>query len=198
VESPLDIAADLEARDARVAGDLTRVESQQADVEEIRLHAEAAAAFLDALPTALAGHARDEELAEADRAAARRALREAEQEPDEAIRAHAVRRAQDDLVDADRRADRARGHQAALEREGAGRRDEAAALARRVGVDGLGAVLEWASQRRGELVLERSGLAREREAIVREASELLGSVTGDAMSATSVAGLRDRLQRALP
>jgi hypothetical protein len=67
-----------------------------------------------------------------------------------------------------------------------------------VGVDGLGAVLEWASQRRGELVLERSGLAREREAIVREASELLGSVTGDAMSATSVAGLRDRLQRALP
>lgn len=194
----LNIATELEARDARLADDLARVESQRADVEEIRTHAKAAAAFLATLPAAIAGHARDEEQAEEDRVAAERALREAEQEQDETVRVHAVERAQDRLVDARRRAERAREHQAALEREGAERRDEAAALTRRAGVDGLDAVLEWASQRRGELVLERSGLAREREAIVREASELLGSVTGDAMTSTSVAGLRERLQRALP
>jgi hypothetical protein len=198
VDTLLDIAADLETRDARVADGLARVESQQADVEEIRAHAEAASSFLAALPSAIAAHARDEEQAEDDRAAAQRALREAEQEKDETVRGHAVDHARDRLLDADRRAARAREHQAALEREGAERRDEAASLARRAGVDGLDAVLEWASQRRGELVLEWSGLAREREAIVREASELLGSVTGDATAATSVAGLRARLERATP
>ena len=197
MDSLLDIATDLEARDARVAGELALVEAQQADVDEIRTHADAAAAFLASLPAAIAGHARDEEQAEADRAAAQRALREAEQEKDETVRMHAVQRAQDRLVDAGRRADRAREHQAALEHEGAQRRAEAAQLARRAGVDSLEAVREWASQRRGELVLERSGLAREREAIVREASELLGSVTGDAMTSTSVAGLRARLERAV-
>jgi chromosome segregation ATPase len=198
VDSLLDIAADLETRDATVADGLARVESQQADVEEIRAHAESASSFLASLPSAIAAHARDEEQAEDDRAAAQRALREAEQEKDETARAHAVEHAQDRLLDAGRRAERAREHQAALELEGAERRDEAAQLARRAGVDGLDAVLEWASQRRGELVLEWSGLAREREAIVREASELLGSVTGDASAATSVAGLRARLERALP
>jgi hypothetical protein len=198
VDSLLDIATDLETRDARVADELALVESQQADVDQIRTQADAAAAFLASLPAAIASHARDEEQAEDDRVAAQAALRGAEHERDETVRMHAIERAQARIVDAGRRADRAREHQAALELEGAERRDEAAKLARRAGVDGLDAVIAWASQRRGELVLERSGLAREREAIVREASELLGSVTGDAMTATSVAGLRERLQRALP
>jgi hypothetical protein len=199
VEPLLEIAADLEARDTRVAAELARVEAQQADVDEIRARAEAAAAFLAALPAAIAGHTRDEEQAEQDRVDARRALREAEQEKDETLRAHAVERAQDTLVDADRRAARAREHQEALAREGAERREEAARLAERAGVDGdLDAVIAWASHRRGELVLERSGLARERESIVREASELLASITGDALTSTSVAGLRDWLSQALP
>jgi chromosome segregation ATPase len=194
VDTLLDIATDLEARDARIAGELARVESLQADVEEIRVHAEAAAAFLAALPAAIAGHARAEDDAEEERAAAQQALRDAEAEESP----YAVERAKDRILDADRRAARAREHQAALEREGAEWRDDAAGLARRAGVDDLEAVLAWASQRRGELVLERSSLARERESIVREASELLGSVTGDANAATSVAGLRARLERALP
>ncbi|MES1247058.1 MAG: hypothetical protein ABUS54_05225 [Actinomycetota bacterium] len=192
MESLLDIATDLETRDARVAVELVRVDTEQADVDEIRTHAEAAAAFLAALPAAIRGHARDEQQAEEDRATAEHALRADELEEAEAARLR------ERLRDAAERAERARGHQAALELEGADRRDEAAALARRAGVVGLDAVLAWASQRRGELVLERSGLAREREAIVREASELLGSVTGDAMTATAVAGLRARLERALP
>ena len=61
--SLLDIATELEARDTRVAGELARVDVQQADVEEIRVHAQAAAAFLASLPAAIAAHARDEEQA---------------------------------------------------------------------------------------------------------------------------------------
>jgi hypothetical protein len=59
-------------------------------------------------------------------------------------------------------------------------------------------MLDLLSQRRGALLVEHSNLARERDAVVREASELLGSVLGDPFAATSVAGLRERLERALP
>jgi hypothetical protein len=62
---------------------------------------------------------------------------------------------------------------------------------------GLDGALEWASRSRGALLLERSGLAREREATVREASELLAGVLGEPMTATAVTGIRDRLVRAL-
>jgi hypothetical protein len=191
VEPLLTIAAALEERDARVAAELARVEQEAADVEEIRAHAAAASAFLGSLPPALAGFAADEERAEEDAAAARAASAVADDDL-------AAARARAALADAEARSARAREHQAALEQEGAARRDEGARLAARVGVDGLDAVLAWASNRRGELLVAHSGLAREREAVVREASELLSSVTGDAWAATSVAGLRGRLSRALP
>lgn len=197
VHALLTFADELERRDVAVAAALARVESLQAEVEEIRVHAAAAAGFLASLPAALDAHARDEEEAEADRAAAQRRLAEASQEKDETARSLAVRRAEDAIADAGRRAERAREHRAALGREGEAWREEGARLARRAGVAGLDAVLPWASQRRGELVLEHSGLERERETVVREASELLASVLGDPLAATSVAGLRSRLERAL-
>jgi hypothetical protein len=62
---------------------------------------------------------------------------------------------------------------------------------------GLEGALEWASRARGALLLEHSGLARERDAVVREASELLGSVLGEPLISTAVAGVRDKLERAL-
>jgi hypothetical protein len=62
---------------------------------------------------------------------------------------------------------------------------------------GLDAAHEWASQARGALILERSQLARERDALVREASELVGSVTGEPLASTAVAGIRHRLALAL-
>ena len=75
----------------------------------------------------------------------------------------------------------------------------ATGLARELGGDGasLQAAAEWASRERGALLVEHSTLARERDAVVREASELLGSVLGEPFAATSVAGLRERLQSAL-
>ena len=62
---------------------------------------------------------------------------------------------------------------------------------------GLEGALAWASRARGELLLERSALATERDTLVREASELLASVLGEALTTTGVAGVRARLERAL-
>jgi len=190
VTDPLFTLADeLERRDAVVAAQLVRVEAAQAEVEEIRAQAAAAAAFLASLPAVLAGFTADEERADDDRVTARAALAAAGEDELAAGRARAA------LADAEARSARAREHQIALQQDGAVRRDEAKALAARVGVDDLGAVLAWASHRRGELLVEHSGLAREREAVVREASELLGAVTGDPLAASSVQGLRARLRR---
>jgi hypothetical protein len=198
MEPLLALAAQLEARDAAVAAALAAVEQLQADLEQVRAQAVAVSTHLAGLPAALAGHARDEEIAADDRATAQAALREAEGQEESPLRDLAMQRAKDAIVDADRRAARAREHQEALAREGAARREEAAQLAARVGVDGLDAVIAWTSHRRGELLVEQSRLARDREAVVREASELLGSVLGDPLAATSVAGLRERLERAFP
>jgi hypothetical protein len=185
----LSLADELERRDDVVAAELVRVEREQAEVEEIRAQAAAAAELLASLPAVLAAFAADEERADDDRAAAQSAIAAAGEDE------LAARRARAALADAGARAARAREHQIAVQQDGIARRDEAARLAARVGVDDLGAVLAWASHRRGELIVEHSGLAREREAVVREASELLGSLTGDARASTSVQGLRDRLHR---
>lgn len=217
VDPLLTFADELERRDEEVAAALARVESLRAEVEEIRTHAAAAADFLGSLPGALALHARDEDAAEDDRRTAESALREAEAELARARRdldrLHAerlVQRARDQAADAGRRAERAREHQRALEQEGAERRDEGARLERRAAElqprlrdveapePGLGGVLVWSSQARGALLVEHSGLQRERDTVVREASELLASVLGDPLAATSVAGLRARLESALP
>ena len=61
----------------------------------------------------------------------------------------------------------------------------------------LDGALDWASRARGALLLEHSALARERDEVVREATELLASVLGDPLTATAVAGVRERLARAL-
>lgn len=212
----LDLAEELERRDARVAGQLETVERLQAEVDELRAHAAAAQAFLEALPAAIEQHVCDERAAEEDEAVAAVALREAEEQAADAKREHerllaerAAQRARDALADAGRRAERAREHQQALGREGAERRDEAERLERRASAlqpgvrdvappaAGLDGVLAWASQAHGALIVEHSGLVRERDAVVREASELLSSALGDPLAATSAAGLRDRLSRAL-
>jgi hypothetical protein len=98
---------------------------------------------------------------------------------------------------------------AELERDGAVRRGEAETLAQRAvdlaplvrdvpaGAPNLDGALEWASRARGALLLQRSALARERDEVVREATELLASVSGDPLTATGAAGVRERLARAL-
>ena len=183
VEPLLALAEQLERRDAAVAERLAEIERLQAEVEEVRVHAAAAAATALWLAERVA--VTERELGEAEAA-----VPVLEAEPDEeAIAAHerALRQVQ-----------RLTEHLQAFAREGVELSARVELLERRAQVAGLERVIEWASHTRGALLVEHSNLARERENVVREASELLGSVLGDPLAATSVAGLRDRLSSAFP
>lgn len=173
------LLADLERRDARVAAELARVEAEQAELEELRAHAAAAQAFLADAPDRIASFARAEETAK--RAAAALRAPPEEERDDAAIAA------------AEAQVARAREHQDALTHDTAAWRAIAERLCAQAGAADLEATLAWASHRRGALLVERTNLARERDAIVREASEYLGSVLGEPFALTSVFGLRDRL-----
>jgi hypothetical protein len=132
-------------------------------------------------------------------------LREAEGGEDEQL----LVLARDALREAERWAAEAALARRRLEEDGAARGAEAVSLEARghalsprvhdvpAPAGGLDGALEWASRARGALLLERSGLARERDDVVREASELLGSVLGEPLTSTAVAGVRARLERAL-
>ena len=144
------------------------------------------------------------------------ALREAEQLVERAEKEEqrqqaerALRAARDDLHAAEFWAEQARSAHAELEAAGAARRAEADELVARFGqlaakvrdvppapAAGLEGALEWAPLARGALLLEHSKLVRERDEVVREATELLASVSGDPLTSVGVAGLRERLARA--
>jgi hypothetical protein len=183
VEPLLALAEQLERRDAVVAERLADVERLQADVEEVRVHASAAAATALWLAERVA--VTERELREAELA-----VPVLEDEPDEEAIAAYER--------ATRQVERLTEHLDAFARERVELSARVELLERRAQVSGLERVIEWASHTRGALLVEHSNLARERENVVREASELLGSVLGDPFAATSVAGLRDRLSSAFP
>jgi chromosome segregation ATPase len=215
-DSLLSFAEELERRDVVAAQALTDVERLQVEVEELRAHTAAAAAFLHAFPTALAECVADEraaigacDQAEVTVHAAEQVVEHAEKEQQRLDAERALQRARADLHAAEFWVAQAREAHAELEREGAARRDEAESLARRavelaprvrdvpMGSPDLDGALEWASRARGALLLERAALARERDEVVREATELLASVLGDPLTATGAAGVRERLARAL-
>ena len=216
MESLLLFAEELERRDADVAEALNAVERLQAEVEELRAHASAAGVFLGALPAALAERAADEREAIDARGRAKQKVRDAEQvveraqKEDQRLEAErSLQQARDDLHVAESWVAQAREARAELDRDGAARQVEAEGLVQRAvelaprvrdvptASPDLGGALEWTSRARGALLLERSGLVRERDEVVREATELLASVLGDPLTATSVAGVRERLARAL-
>jgi len=194
----LQVADELERRDTVVAAELVRVEQLQAEVEEIRVHGDALAEWLAWAPGAVAQLERDASSALTEAAQLEAQLQGTEDELERA-------RLRVAIADAEHRSTRARENADSLELEIRAREDERDRLRARAtaltpeirGMDVPQDLAEWTSRARGALLVERSGLARERDAIVREASALLGSVLGDPYAATSVAGLRDRLQRAL-
>lgn len=181
----LAIAADLEARDERVAAALARIEREQHAVEALRARAAATAELLVWLPQAVSENAYALHAAERERDAAA----EMPGEPEE-VEAR--------LAAADALVVRRREHREALAQQGDELAAEAARIAAETGATGLDHAVEVLSHRRGALIVEHSNLVSARDSIVREASELLGSVLGDPLASTSVAGLRDRLARALP
>lgn len=212
----LDLADELERRDAAVARSLADVEALQSDVEHVRAEAADVSAFLASLPELRTRREADERAATAACEQAVAAVRAADEAVAEAkkdagrLEAERLRAdAADDLHSAERWLAQTREARAVLEREVEARRADASRLHGRAvelaprvrdvpppgaGVEGA---RDWAAQARGALLLERSNLAREREAIVREATELVASVTGEAYVSTAVAGIRERLALAL-
>jgi chromosome segregation ATPase len=215
VDSLLVFADELERRDADVAERLDDVERRQREVDEVRHAVAEAEAQLRRLPELRRTQERDEAAAFDARAQAVTAVREGEE--------NAAHARESERASAERRLDDARAALQALEREIAhleqsrkalhdeeqeALREVASAGERAVALGAeldvtaaadtvIGAVGEWAAHERGALLLEHSNLVRERDAVIREASELLASVLGDAMALTSVPGLRARLEQAL-
>jgi hypothetical protein len=219
VEPLLQIADDLERRDEQAAEALREVEQLQTDVEELRTHAGATAEFLRTYPVAHAQLDDDDRAAADARTAADQAVAQAEAEVEHArndadrlAAERLVQQARDRVHEADVwgeriRSDRIRLALEADERQRDAQQLEARAhqLARRPHLEhavpppagGLHGVLDWGARARGELLVAHAALATERDKVIREASELVASVLGEPLTATGVAGVRDRLQRAL-
>jgi len=220
VEPLLRIADELARRDDDAARDLRELDELRREVEETRAGATAVAAFLSAYPDALATRLEEERAAAVALAGARdalaeaeRALEETEGKRDDAKRLSAARAAQnarDAMHEAELRAGRADAERARLEREHDARETEATALERRAAElgarvaaipraatepprGGLDGVLDWSSRARGALIVARSGVAAERDKVIREASELSESALGEPLPAGGVAALRERL-----
>jgi hypothetical protein len=222
VEPLLSIADDLERRDQRAAEELLEVERLQAEVDELRAHAGAVAAFLRELPVLQAALAQEERAAAEELEHARDAMDVAENElarvqerGSESARleaARATQHARDALEAAELRVKRAAIERTRVEHEAAEGGAEAERFERRAGelslhprlahdvappATGLHGVLDWAARARGELLLAHAALATERDKIVREATELAASVLGEPLVSTGAAGLRERLERAM-
>jgi chromosome segregation ATPase len=215
----LQIAEDLERRDEQAAEALLQVERLQAEVEALRTHAGATAEFLRSFPAAQAALEGDERAAAEARAKAERGVGEAEAEVERArndadrlAAERHVQQAKDRVHEAELWGERARADRLRLEQEAEERQRDAGPLETRAHAlaeqphlagtvappaGGLHGVLDWGARARGELLVVHAGLATERDKVVREATELVAGVLGEPLTAIGVAGVRERLERAL-
>ena len=226
-DARLALLTELERADEEVAATLAELDELYADTEAVRERALELEAFFVRLPAerAAADSERDRarraeaEAREAAEAAAT-ALREAETDGNADALAAARRldvRARDSLTVAERRAREAEERVARLEAdaEAAGREREALErrarelagvlrerprLAADAGVDpapGLTGVSEWGTRARAALLVARSQLASERDAVIRQANELGTLVLGEPLTATSAHDVARRVEHEL-
>lgn len=223
----VELLHELERADEAAAAELAEMDQLFADVLELRTRALELREFFERLPEDRAAAARAAEeavrmLAEA-RAAAERAAEafaraEADADPERLAEARRFEvRARDALHMAERRAESARAQMTELEaRAGAAERETAALEARArelssllqprprlaaetVGESAPGAsgVAEWATRARAALLVARSQVAAEREAVVRQANELGALVFGEALPPLGAAAVTRRVEREL-
>lgn len=225
-DARLAFARELERTDAEVAAVLEEVDELYERVESVRGRALELEAFLTIVPArreaaAAVVEERAVELAEAEATAAQAAaeLAEAESSGDKQRLAAARRfevRARDAASTATRRADEARAALDELDTQAADAGREAQELAGRAGelasalrerprlaeagaepAPGLPGVSEWASGARAALLVARSSLAAERDAVVRQANELGALVLGEPLTASSAATVARQVEREL-
>lgn len=222
MDTALAFAAELEERDAALAGLLTVLVELGRRVDETRAKAEWIGDVLERLPrerehleATLAGAERDLDAAQTELVESRRAGERARGEDAQAtarrreanaatdVRSTSERHArlvarreelaqEEASVEEQTRALDVRGRELAAELEAAPR----VALPERP-VAGLDGLVDWGSRAQAAVFVARSGLETERERVVREANELAASVLGEPLYATSVAGVRERLEERL-
>ena len=222
VDPSLAFAAELEERDAALSDRIELLGELGRQVEEVRVRARAVAEALERLPRdreqVLASLADAERELEAAQATHARALRDVERARGEdtqpAARRHEAHAATDLRTTEDRRErlvsrrdELARSEQAVtgeIDALDVRVRELAAELksAPRVAAPdpperGLDGLADWGARAHAAVFVARSGLETERGRVVREASELAASVLGDPLAATSVAGIRERLEERL-
>jgi len=223
----LAILEDLERAEDEVAAEMAEIDELYAASENVRGRALELVAFLEALPEErdaaqreIEGSAQALEDSEAAAQRAEQELAAAEAAGDEERLAAARRfhiRARDTLGLAERRARDAHARRAELEAAAAAAEEEARGLAARA--DELAAALsrrprvavqagvrpgadpaeiaEWGTQVRAALLVARSQVAAERDALVRQANELAAVAVGEPIAAMSAAGAADLLRRTL-
>jgi hypothetical protein len=212
-DSRLALVRELERADEEAAVDLEELDALHAETEAVRKRALELLAFREGLPAEREDRARElaaaeRGLEEARTVAARAAadLEEAERGGDDERLAAARRfevRARDTVSVAERRAREAREGSERLETEAGEAEREAAALEHRAGElaaaldgrarvgsqagalaePGLDGVVAWGSRARAALLVARSQLAAEREAVIRQANEIGSVVLGEPLTA---------------
>jgi predicted nucleic acid-binding Zn-ribbon protein len=223
----LALLEDLERGEEEVAADLAELDELYAAGEQVRLGAHDLVDFFERLPEEREAAARGVEESAQALHEARAAFEQAEQElaatehGDDQERLAAARRfhirTRDALHLAERRAQAAEDRAAELETAAtaaeehvkelnARARELADALDRRPRVaaeteippDASPAqVAEWGTQARAALLVARSQVAAERDALVRQANELASNAVGEPVAAMSAAGAADLLRRTL-
>lgn len=226
-DARLALLTELERADEEVAATLAELDELYSETEAVRERALELEAFFVRLPAerAAADSERDRarrahEEARKTAEAAATALREAETDGNADALAAARRldvRARDSLTVAERRAREAEDAVALLETDAEAAERERDALERRArelagvlrerprlaadaGVDpgpGLTGVSEWGTRARAALLVARSQLASERDAVIRQANELGTLVLGEPLTATSAHDVARRLEHEL-
>jgi hypothetical protein len=223
----LALARELVSADEATAAELTELDELAAAVDTVGARSVAVQELQARLPEERAARARaveeaERELAAAEDAAARaeEGLRAAETDGDRELIAAARRfvvRARDARSVAERRLKETRARREELEQDAAGAEREASdvekraqELARalrarpRLTADvgelpelGLVGVADWATRARAALLVARSQLTAEREAVIRQANELGSLVVGEPLGPASTAAVARRVERAL-
>jgi chromosome segregation ATPase len=219
MSSPLELARDLEARDASLARAAGELEALNRDVADLRARAAEIESFRERLPHERAALEAALERAETDIAAREGQAHEAEarlaaagSSEDERAARRDVVATRDALSTARAARDDVAGQRDRLEREARSMEDSvtpleqrAAGTARRVDEalhqdgsrpEALEDIEPWGARARSSLFVARATTQRQREAILREASELAASALGEPAAATSAELARKRIERA--
>lgn len=223
MQTPVEIARELEARDEALAAAIADVHAVEEEVERLR----ARAGEIEALRERLPAERRDLEQRIADareeldhrRAEEREAQAELERAEEKGDRERlaearrAVVRTKDAASSASKRVERLDSKAQALEREAEEAEREAPSLEQRAAQaaarleklprlsaptppgTGLSAVTDWGARARAALFTARNSLESERESVVREANELGAAVLGEPLFSSRVAVVRRRLEQ---